>query len=122
VQNAALLGYLPDMNKAAAYQTTALKGFRQDIVDDVEENRYFVVLMAYDFQTLWQHKQRKLLWETRFSIREPGNDFAEELGAMAQRAASYFGQDSHGLVRKPFDTKVTVGTPEVVAYGADAGK
>jgi len=38
-----------------------------------------VVLMAYDFQLLWKEKKHKLLWETRFSIRQRHNDFDRQL-------------------------------------------
>jgi hypothetical protein len=117
IENAKVLGYLPELIRVADYQGTAREFRRQDIVDDVEENRYFVVLLAYDFQELWQHKQRKLLWETRFSIRERGHDFTKDLAGMAQYASRYFGQDSKGLIRKPLrETKVILGDTKVLGY------
>jgi hypothetical protein len=103
-ENAAILGYLPEMKRVENYQMTALNQRRQDVIDEVEESRYYVVLMAYDFQPLLQHKQRKLLWETRFSIPQRRNDFSKQLAAMALSASRYFGQDSAGLVRKPLPT------------------
>jgi hypothetical protein len=121
-QNARLLGYLPEMAGTEASAPSALRAFRQDVVAEVEENRYFVVLMAYDFQKLWKQKERKLLWETRFSVREPGTDFGAELAAMAERASGFFGRNSDGLVRRPFHTKITIGTPSVVAYSPDTKK
>jgi hypothetical protein len=72
---------------------------RDDLVSEIEENRYFVVLMAYDFQLLWKEKKHKLLWQTRFSISERHNAFDKALPLMAQYASRYFGQDSHGLLR-----------------------
>jgi hypothetical protein len=91
---------------------TALKGRRDDLIAEIEDNRYFVVLMAYDFQMLWKQKKNKLLWETRFSIRERGNDFGKILPAVAQYASQYFGQDSKGLVRQPLpEGHVEVGEP-----------
>jgi hypothetical protein len=118
VENARILGFLPELVRVDAYRGTPLNAFlRQDVVDDVEESRYFVVLLAYDFQTLWKHKHRKLLWETRFSIRERHNDFSRALAAMAQNASRYFGEDSHGLVRKRLpDTYITFGEPKVLGY------
>jgi hypothetical protein len=101
----------------ADYKGTPREFRQKDLLEDVEENRYFVVLLAYDFQELWQRKQRKLLWETRFSIRERGHDFGKDLLAMAQYASRYFGQDSSGLIRKPLrDTKVILGDPKVLGY------
>jgi hypothetical protein len=118
LENAKVLGYLPEMVRLEKFRGTVFNSFlRQDVVDDVEENRYFVVLLAYDFQTLWKHKQRKLLWETRFSIRERRNDFGKALAAMAENASRYFGQDSHGLIRKRLpDVNVTIGDPKFMGY------
>jgi hypothetical protein len=124
LENAKVLGYLPEMVKLDKFRGTVFNAFlRQDVVDDVEENRYFVVLLAYDFQTLWKHKQRMLLWETRFSIRERRNDFGKALAAMAQDAARYFGQDSHGLIRKRLpNVNVTIGDPKFMGYEPETKK
>ena len=117
MENASVLGYLPEMQRVASFQMAALASRRQDIIDEIEESRYYVVLLAYDFKTLWQHKQRKLLWETRFSIRERRNDFSESLASMAQDASRYFGQDSHGLIREHLpDTRIILGEPKVLGY------
>jgi hypothetical protein len=69
-------------------------------LDEIEQNRYFVVLMAYDFQLLYKEKKHKLLWETRFSIRQRNHEFDKDLPSMAQYASQYFGQDSNGLIHK----------------------
>ena len=50
---------------------SALRKGREDLVSEIEVDRYFVVLLAYDFQVLWKEKKHKLLWETRFSINQP---------------------------------------------------
>ena len=115
-RNASVLGYLPELKRVrTAYSGMSVGSARKDIVEDIEEDRYFVVLLAYDFQTLWKHKQRKLLWETRFSIPAHRHDFGEDLDAMASQAARYFGQDSGGLVRKPApQTNVKLGDLKVL--------
>jgi hypothetical protein len=79
---------------------TAVHARRDDLVSELEDNRYFVVLMAYDFQLLWKQKKHKLLWESRFSIRQRNHAFDRDLASMAKFASQYFGQDTHGLVRK----------------------
>jgi hypothetical protein len=79
---------------------TAVHARRDDLVSELEDNRYFVVLMAYDFQLLWKQKKHKLLWESRFSIRQRSHAFDKDLASMAKFASQYFGQDTHGLVRK----------------------
>jgi hypothetical protein len=77
---------------------TPLATQRQDMINEIEDNRYFVILMAYDFQLLWKKKQHKLLWETRFSIRQLHHQFDKDLPAMAKYASQYFGRDSGGLI------------------------
>lgn len=89
-----------------------MKYHRDELIAEIEGNRYFVVLMAYDFQLLWKQKKHKLLWETRFSIDERRNQFDKALLVMAQNASQYFGQDSHGLSRMRIrEGKVEVGEP-----------
>ena len=117
-QNARMLGYDSEGVIGTDYGRwllrTALRRKTADLVEEIEDNRYFVVLMAYDFQLLCKEKKHKLLWETRFSIRERRNDFGQVLPDMAQYASKYFGQDSHGLLRKPLpEGHVTLGKLEV---------
>jgi hypothetical protein len=97
-QNAAMLGYDAWLNTSTTLQGTPLSHRRDDLVDELEHDRYFVVVMAYDFQAMWKQKQHKLLWETRFSVRQQGLEFDKQLQAISFNAAQYFGKDSHGLV------------------------
>jgi len=111
LRNAMMLGY--DSWWATtfhAHSGTPQERERQDMMHELEEDRYFVVLMAYDFQLLRQKKQHKLLWETRFSIRERVHAFNQALPAMALEASRFFGQDSGGLTHKPLpDGTVNLG-------------
>jgi hypothetical protein len=117
-RNASLLGYDAELDLAVAYKGTPLEFRRRDIVDELEHRRYFVVLMAYDFQMMWRRKKTKLFWETRYSIREQGNDFGKQLAAMTQDAAGYFGRNSGGLVRKELpEGHVEIGEQKVLDYG-----
>jgi len=98
-KNASLLGYDTWWDSTANFKGTPLEHRRQDMIDELEHDRYFVILMAYDFQTLWKHRKHKLLWETRFSVSQRGVDFDKELPFMAMNASRYFGQSSNGLAR-----------------------
>jgi hypothetical protein len=92
-----------------------LGAYRDELLSEIEENRYFVILVAYDFQRFRKEKKLTMLWETRFSINEPRNFFNRALPAMAQYASAYFGQDSHGLVMKPVpEGQVRLGQPRPV--------
>jgi hypothetical protein len=126
-QNAKMLGYdasdLVGTEKAKYVRGTAFGVDRNDLYEDLEENRYFVVLMAYDFQILWKDKKHKLLWETRFSIGERHNAFDKALPVMARYASQYFGQDSNGLLRTRVpEGSVQVKDPTLIEFISDPGK
>jgi hypothetical protein len=109
-KNAALIGFGDLWNQVADYRGTAREFRRQEVADELEESRYFVVLMAYDFQAMWKDKKHKLLWETRFSIRQRHHEFDKVLTSMSRYASNYFGQDSRGIVRMAIpEGRVNVG-------------
>jgi hypothetical protein len=102
--NAFYLGYdseaiFSELN-ALAPRANILREVHDDELSSIEPNRYWVVLRAFDFQSSWKQKKLKLLWETRFSLTQRRHDFGRNLQEMTLVAAQYFGQDSHGLVRK----------------------
>jgi hypothetical protein len=120
-KNAMILGYYPEMVATAGLEHSALGAHRHDLIEDLEYDRYYVVLMAYDFQGILKHKQRKLLWVTRISIRARGNKFGTVLPAMTDYASRYFGRDSHGLLREVLpDGHVNVGP--LKSLGVEGGK
>jgi hypothetical protein len=119
-QNAQLMGYDSELAATQGLEGTALHYRRDELLSEIEDNRYFVVLMAYDFQLVWKEKKHKLLWVTRISIRQRGNDFGKTLPAMLRYASQYFGQDSHGLIRKPLpEGHVEVGEPRSIGIVPD---
>jgi hypothetical protein len=126
-KNAALLGYDAsgrigtDWGKYLSH--TALKNEGNDERDEIEENRYFVVLMAYDFRLLWKQRKHKLLWEARFSINEKHNQFDKALPAMARYASRYFGQPTNGLIRQRLlQDHVEIGEPTLIQFLRDPTK
>lgn len=123
-RNAALLGYMPEMGRVDEnMRFGGLGTYYSDLASDVEEDRYFVILAAYDFQAAWKHKQRKLLWVTRVSIRAHGNRFDQDAEAMIRNASRYFGQTSPGLLRQRMpEGRVDVGEPKVIGVVPETGK
>jgi len=100
-RNARLLGYSKQINNKDNASRAAGAGTEfNDLISDIEEERYYIVVSAYDFKSATQEGKRKLLWATRVSIRAQGNRFDERLKTMLANASGYFGQESHDLVRR----------------------
>ena len=98
---ARLLGYMGDINEADGIQRFAGGGRAyDDLIADIEEARYYIILSAYDFKSTVRDQKPKLQWVTRMSMRAPGNNFAEKAAAMIAYSASRFGQNTDGLERK----------------------
>jgi hypothetical protein len=117
-KNANLLGYdsegLIGTDEGQSSGHTGVSGnLHEELLSEIEETRYFVVLLVYDFQVFRKENKHKLLWEARLSINEAHNDFSKALPAMVQYASRYFGQDSHGLLRTRVpEGKVIMGEPK----------
>lgn len=98
--NARLLGYIDDINESNDIRRWAGGGDRyNDLVADIEESRYYIIVSAYDFDQLVNHQKKVLRWQTRVSVRAPGNRFDDSFAAMLKGASKYFGQDSGRLMR-----------------------
>lgn len=112
MKNAMLLGYDTALAETSDVGATPLSRRHEDLVSEIEQSRYFVVLMAYDYQALWTQRKHRLFWVTRFSVRARGADFEKLLPSMVSYASRYFGQDSHGLLRRPLpEGRVDIGEP-----------
>ncbi len=111
MKNATMLGYDSVWLATFDARTRTARGLaREDMLTELEEDRYFVVLMAFDFQQMATQKKAKLLWEARFSIREHDHEFDKSLAAMTEKASAYFGRDSNGLKHEKLaEGKVDVG-------------
>jgi len=99
--NANLLGYTSELKYRDSPSLYAGAGTAYwDLMDDLESERYYVSLTAYDFQDALKNNHKKGLWRTVASIDARGNRFDERLMAMVERASRYFGRDSGHLVRQ----------------------
>ena len=113
--NAELLGYKRSMLK----EGERIFASEEEITmrSELAEERYFVVLMAYDYQLLKKEKKPRLLWVTRMSVRSSGNNFAEAVPGMTRVAADFFGLQHEDLTRvktKLPEGKVEIGELKVV--------
>jgi hypothetical protein len=101
VSNQQLLGFSGAIAKEESRSAAIASGFSQedhDLRDDLLEERYFVILMAFDYHAIVKGAKPKLLWSIHFNVRSPGHNFATALPMMSNVAADYFGRNMDGLV------------------------
>jgi hypothetical protein len=114
-RNAILLGFARSLERERQQMMTSTAEITMS--NELNEERYFVILMAYDNQTRLKERKSRLMWVTRLSVRSPGNNFTEALPALARVGAEVFGRQVDGLVRvkAPLGRgKVTIGELEVL--------
>lgn len=114
--NAGLLGYREALAHHIDLKAWGVHGtIYHDLISEVEEPRYYVVMTAFDFKTAWKEKKLVPLWSTRFNLPTRGNSFKAALPDMSLFASRYFGRDSGGLVRRLNPTgKVEMGDIKVL--------
>ncbi len=121
--NSRLLGFRGEIAKVENQVSASGSGVTSEEMAlrlALNEERYFIILMAYDYHTMKKGTKPTLLWSTRFSIRAPGNSFTQALPVMSRVAADYFGHAVDGLKIETLDApkgKVEIGIPKVVGDG-----
>lgn len=99
--NARVLGYMDALAEMSVFSGVGGPGEDRytQLLGDVEETRYYIMISAYDFRALSEQGKRQLRWQVRVSVRSPGNNFGDSLIPMLKSASRYFGQDSGKLVQ-----------------------
>jgi hypothetical protein len=122
--NAGLLGYREALATHIDLRAWGVNGtVYQDLVADIEEPRYFVVLTAFDFKTAWDSKQLVPLWSVRYNIPARGNHFTTALPDMSLFASRFFGRESGGLIRRLNPTgKVEMGEVQILGAVGEPAK
>lgn len=119
-QNARLLGYVEEINYRNNPSRFGGAGSSfDDLINDIENERYFVVIAAYDFQVALKEGKSKPLWVTRVSVQKDGNRFDKALATMVSRASDYFGEESQRLVRRYHQGEVKFGELKVISVVGD---
>jgi hypothetical protein len=121
--NAKLVGFSSALNEAeyrSVASATGMTDLDHELRADLADERYFVILMAYDMNSL-RHRaagtKPKLLWKTHMSIRAIGRNFQTALPQMSSVASAYFGHSSQGLVLDAAGVpagRVDIGQPRTV--------
>lgn len=94
-----------------------------DLRVEMQDERYFIILMAYDYEKLRSENERELLWTTRFSVPSIGTNFEDAYPALARAASAYYGTslEKYAKTSTHFGTgTVDIGTLETVGVEEDA--
>lgn len=110
--NAQLTGINKALNKRGLMDSE-----RQELRELLQEERYFIVLMAYDWQKILKGEERELLWTCRFSLPSPGTNFINAVPSLSRAAAPLMGTNLEDLAKTKTQLgwgKGTVGELEVI--------
>lgn len=96
---------------------------RDDVLQAARDDRYFVMVSAYDFEAAKQ-KKKKLLWQAKMSTPSNRVALADVLPAMIATGGPHFGRETERpkSIAAPIvrEGKVEIGTPTVVDEAAKA--
>jgi hypothetical protein len=110
---------LLDRRQPVSVHIPILDPREQELLQLVGDNRYFVIVSAYDYASV-AHGAGKLLWRVKMSTRSPGASMAEALPTLLRGGAPYFARDLTEMqtVREPLvpEGRVEVGTPKVEEF------
>jgi hypothetical protein len=94
---------------------------REDILQAARDDRYFVIVSAFDFEAA-KEKKKKLLWQAKMSTPSNRVSLAEVIPAMIIAGGPHFGRETKlpesVTAKLAKEGKVDVGTPTVVPDAA----
>lgn len=115
--NAHLLGYDKIITDKFMPET-----MKRDYLKQLRDERYFIILEAFDLKHYTQYKEIVMLWTMRFSLQSAGVSFEEAYHTLAKAASPYFGTNQVEMKSKStvvIDGSVTLGDLEVLEVGED---
>lgn len=93
----------------------------QALLEALEEERYFVILNAFDYQHLLANKELKQVWSVRYNTRAIGVGFENAYDSMTRAVSGVIGLNSGDVVLVKADTEgsVSMGELELVNLSED---
>jgi hypothetical protein len=109
--NSKMLGFWDTLHDGSLMPTE-----HYDLQALLNEERYFIVVIAFDNQKFVKNQEKEILWVTRFSMRANGTSFKQAFPELTATASDYFGKHVKGLARRRSDddSHVEVGDIEVL--------
>ncbi|MCF3652212.1 hypothetical protein [Synoicihabitans lomoniglobus] len=102
---AAGLGWLPQLEKVE-YElgNVATDGRYERLVEELSQERYYIVLEAFDFAAWRKTNAFTRQWETRLSFLAERQSFAERYAAMIKAGTEHFARDTPAALDRRFVT------------------
>ncbi|HEX3730650.1 MAG TPA: hypothetical protein VHV47_12645 [Opitutaceae bacterium] len=91
-----ILGYSSVLAKIGHATTTTEQ--EKTLLVNLNEERYFIILTAFDMPDLLENHHKKLLWTSHMSMRAPGTNFTAAVPRMSQIASTTYGQNLDNIV------------------------
>ena len=92
---------------------------RERLNFELDRERYFIVLNAFDYQLLMKKQKVKQLWSCRISTRNLGTNFTDALDFMNRAAAPAFGKNIDKLLTPRVDPEGNVEFGEIEVLGTE---
>lgn len=100
---------------------------REDVMQAAEEDRYFIVVTAYDFAAYEQHHAEKsdrrkklVLWQAKMSVPSNGVYFPDVMKTLAKAGGPFLGRETvrPKMLLTPIlpEGRIDIGTPTVKDY------
>jgi hypothetical protein len=90
----------------------------QTIMEGIVDDRFFVMISAYDFNAYNQQHKKVRLWVAKLSVLSAGTTMTEALPALIKNGGAVFGRETMGpkTIDVPMapERHVEIGTPTVV--------
>ncbi|MDQ8182490.1 hypothetical protein QEH57_17605 [Pelagicoccus sp. SDUM812005] len=95
---------------------------RDSLWDVLDEERYFVILNAFDYQHFLEKKELKLVWRVRYNTRAVGIGFKKAFESMNDAVSGVIGLNMDKITTVKGDTRgsVKLGDIEVLETGKKA--
>ncbi|MCF3652400.1 hypothetical protein [Synoicihabitans lomoniglobus] len=114
IQNTELLGYARAYNDLSQFAGMSLgQTMRQDLNDDLDSSRNYIVITAYDFGAAQSGQRAPVLWRTHVSVEAGIVPLSDQVDTLLATASGFLGRNSKRLIRR-FNSEVQIGTATVV--------
>jgi hypothetical protein len=109
-----------DLVGGATLQNLNSDADREAVADRAQENRYFIVISAFDFPTSVHNQKKVPLWQAKLSVPSAGVSYDDIAEVMIETGSPFFGRETATPKRVTIpvvpEGHVLLGTPQTKDY------